>query len=79
MGLPLAYLPPFSPELNPAERIFEEVRRWVEGKIYDTLADKVEAVENYLTHLAGDGEAVKRLAAWEWIGQSLGNLKRHEA
>ncbi len=79
VGLPLAYLPPFSPELNPAERIFEEVRRWVEGKIYDTLAQKVEAVELYLTQLASDGEAVKQLASWEWIRQSIGKLKTNEA
>ena len=79
VGLPLAYLPPFSPELNPAERVFEEVRRWVEGKIYDTLADKVEAVENYLTHLASDVEAVKRLAAWGWIRHSIDNFKSNEA
>ena len=26
------YQPPYSPELNPAERVFEEVRRWVEGR-----------------------------------------------
>jgi transposase len=30
-------LPSYSPELNPAERIFEEVRRRVEGKIYESL------------------------------------------
>ena len=24
--------PPYSPELNPAERVFEEVRRWVVGR-----------------------------------------------
>ena len=26
------YQPPYSPELNPAERVFEEVRRWVVGR-----------------------------------------------
>jgi hypothetical protein len=26
------YQPPYSPELNPAERVLEEVRRWVEGR-----------------------------------------------
>ena len=38
-GLPLVALPPYSPELNPAERLFEEVRRCVEGDVYATLAD----------------------------------------
>jgi transposase len=33
VGPALCYLPPFSPELNPAERVFEEVRRcaWKDG------------------------------------------------
>ena len=75
-GLPLAYLPPFSPELNPAERIFEEVRRWVEGKIYPALDDKVKAVEDYLNALSGDVERVKQLAGWEWISASLAKLKK---
>src|SRR3712207_18227 len=28
-------LPPYSPELNPAERVFQEVRRRVEGRCYE--------------------------------------------
>ena len=34
VGMPTIVQPPYSPELNPAERVFEEVRRWVEGRIY---------------------------------------------
>src|SRR5215467_9218911 len=28
------FLPPYSPELNPVERVFEEIRRRVEGRVY---------------------------------------------
>ena len=31
VGLRRIYQPPYSPELNPAERVFEEVRRWWRG------------------------------------------------
>jgi len=75
VGLPIAYLPPFSPELNPAERIFEEVRRWVEGKLYATLDDKVKAVEHYLQELAQEPERVKKLAAWQWIIDGIQSLE----
>ena len=34
VGLLLIVQPPYSPELNPAERVFEEVRRWIEGRMY---------------------------------------------
>jgi transposase len=35
------FLPSYSPELNPAERSFEKVRRRVEGQVYDSqIGDK---------------------------------------
>ena len=33
----------YSPELNPAERVYEEVRRWVEGRTYVSIEAKIEA------------------------------------
>jgi transposase len=49
--MPLIVLPPYSSELNPVERVFEEVRRAIEGKAYATLEDKMTAVAEFLTHL----------------------------
>jgi hypothetical protein len=46
------------------------------GKIYPTLDDKVEAVENYLNALSVDPERVKQLAGWEWISASLDKIKK---
>jgi hypothetical protein len=60
-------LPPYSPELNPAERVFEEVRRRVEGKVYGTLADKQAEAEGYLRELAADPARIKRLCGWAWL------------
>ena len=67
LGLTLIGLPPYSPELNPAERVFEEVRRWIEGKVYQSMEDKVEAVNMFLTNLESDPERVRTLANWDWI------------
>lgn len=67
VGLPLVALPPYSPELNPAERLFEEVRRRVEGTVYATLADKVDAVEAFLHELDADPARVRRLCGWDWL------------
>ena len=66
--------PAYSPELNPAERVFEEVRRWVEGRVYGSLEDKVSAVEEYLSRLESDPERVKSLAGWEWIRRNVQGL-----
>lgn len=70
----LCFLPPYSPELNPAERVFEEVRRHVEGRLWESIEDKMEAAEHFLKELSSDVERVKRLAGWQWIVQSIANL-----
>lgn len=77
VGLPLVGLPPYSPELNPPERVFEELRRAVEGVVYGDIAHKVAAVEAVLLDLAADPARVQRLVGWEWIRQSLAALPSH--
>ncbi|MGH7358849.1 MAG: transposase [Candidatus Rokuibacteriota bacterium] len=74
VGVPLIELPPYSPELNPAERLFEEVRRSVEGHVYATLADKVAAVNAFLDTLDADPARVRRLCGWDWITDAQRSL-----
>ena len=66
--------PPYSPELNPSERVFEELRRKVEGKVYGDIEAKKAAIERELQQLAADPEKVKSLAGWTWIRQSVDSL-----
>lgn len=66
--------PPYSPELNPAERIFEYLRGRIEGVVYGTVANKRQAVERELQQLANDPDAVKRIAGWQWIRDSISAL-----
>jgi hypothetical protein len=74
VGIPLIDLPPYSPELNPAERLFAEVRRQVEGHVYATLADKVAAVNACLHVLDADPARVRRLCGWTWINVAIATL-----
>ena len=73
-GLPTIVQPAYSPELNPAERVFEEVRRWVEGRVYGSIEEKVEAVNAYLRELESDPRRVRSLAGWDWIGEAVQSL-----
>jgi transposase len=75
VGLPLISLPPYSPELNPAERLFEEVRRQVEGRVYATLDDKADAVDAYLDQLDADPARVRSLCGWDWLTTALDALR----
>ena len=74
VGLTLLQQPPYAPELQPAERVFEELRRVVEGQVYATLEEKVAAVERELRALAADPERVKSLAGWRWIEEAWAAL-----
>ncbi len=73
-GLAVIEQPPYAPELNPAERLIEEIRREVEGRIYATLADKIAAVDAFLLDLDADPDRVRRLAGWDWIEQAFACL-----
>jgi DDE superfamily endonuclease len=67
VGVTVVQQPPAAPELQPAERVFEELRRAVEGTVYASLEEKVAAVERELQALAADPARVQRLAGWAWI------------
>lgn len=71
IGVPLITQPPAAPELNPAERVFEELRRAVEGRTYASLAEKMAVVERELAALAADPHRLRRLTAWAWIADAL--------
>ena len=71
VGLPTVVQPAASLELNPAERVFEEVRRAGEGRTSPTLTDTVTAVERYLNDLAAAPARIRSLAGWAWIAATL--------
>jgi transposase len=64
-------LPPYSPELNPAERVFQELRRRLEGRAYASVADKQAAADAYLAQLAADPDRVRQLCGWTWLTDAL--------
>jgi len=63
----LVFLPPYSPELDPAERVFRYLRPKIEGRVYPSLRAKQIAVEHHLRQLAADRKRVKSLTNWDWI------------
>ena len=79
VGLILVEQPAGAPELNPAERVFEELRRGIEGRQYATIEEKVAAVEAELAVLAADTERIQRLAGWSWITTAHQALPLHTA
>ena len=71
-GLIVLFLPPYSPELNPAERFFGELRKSTANQIFKTIEDQEIAIEKKLNQLADDTEGMKRLLGYEWILKQCG-------
>ena len=65
--------PSYSPELNPAERVFEAVRRWVGGRRYERIEAKKAAVEAVPRRLEAEAK-VSSLVEWRHICQASNAL-----
>lgn len=66
-GLIVLFLPPYSPELNPAERFFEEIRKATANQIFKTIEEQEKAIETRLNALADDVAGMRQLLGYEWI------------
>ena len=74
LGFARIFLPSYSPELNPAERVFEEVRRHIEGQVYPSLDAKRSAIDHLLRQLRSDKNRLRRLIGWDWIQGTMAQL-----
>ena len=63
----IAYLSAYSPDFNPQERVFQEIKKPLKGEVFKNT-EQIEAVINeQLKKLWEQPELVKQLTAWEWI------------
>lgn len=72
--IPTILQPSASPELDPTERVGEEIRAAVERRPYATLWKKMLAVEKVLHELQAERLRVKRLTGYSWILDTLKEL-----
>jgi len=70
----LIFQPPYSPELNPIERLFEYLRDKIEGRNYPSLQAKMAAVDHELRRLAARPKAVRQLIGYDWMQAALDAL-----
>lgn len=65
-------LPPYAPELNPVEHLWDDLR---EKSFHNRVFDSIDALENHLSsslrQMELDNERVKSIVAWPWIINSL--------
>lgn len=64
----LVLLPPYSPELNPAEQIWNQLRKnYFANKVFDSLDAATQQAERGLSVMASNREAMSSLTNWPWI------------
>src|SRR5512139_1986170 len=64
----LVRLPPYSPELNPVEHLWEEIReKWFPNLAFRELDYVEDVLENALHTLEQDPARVASLAGFDWL------------
>ena len=67
-------LPPYSPELNPVERWFQEFRRALSNRIFETVALLQEAITGALEPYWKDPARLRRLVGYSWWVEAIESL-----
>ena len=65
--LGIEHLPPYSPELNPVERLFKELRRELKNRVFESLEAVEEAVIKAIEPSQRYGSQVKKLTFYGWL------------
>jgi transposase len=72
----LEWLPARSPELNPVEHVWEELReKWLGNRLFDKQAAVDRQVAAGLASLEKDPQRVASLAGFHWVQRILLNPK----
>jgi len=66
-GVTIINLPPYSPQLNPSERFFEELRRGTANSVFDDLASYEEVITAEINRWCDDPAAMQDLLGYGWI------------
>ena len=71
-NMALVFLPPYSPELNPVEQLWNILRRdYFANRVFDSLHAAILQAEHGLANMASNKQALKSLTNWPWINAIL--------
>jgi transposase len=65
-GVHLAFLPPYSPELQPAERLWPIVNEGTANKVFNDLAELEDRLEQRCIHLCDNPGKVRAYCGYHW-------------
>jgi transposase len=73
----LVFQPPYSPELNPIERLWEEIKKELRWLIFNNLDELREQIKKILNNLSES--TIKSLGGWDFILQALSLVRFRQA
>jgi len=74
INMRLLKLPPYSPELNPVEHIWDEIReKYFANRVFESLDALEGQLVNALRDMEYDHHRVSSIASWPWILLALMN------
>ena len=76
-NLTLLHLPPYAPELNPAELLWHELRqRYLSNRVYADLQELDLALEDAWRRLSDTPERLRQLTNFDWIRVAVDSHNR---
>jgi transposase len=68
----LIFQPPYSPELNPIERVWQHIKQELIGEIYDSLDEIKEKVRAFIENFSR--ETIASITGWDYIQSALATV-----
>jgi len=68
-NIQIVYLPPYSPELNPIERVFQEIKKHFKNKVIRVIGDLEDAVCEIVNSLTP--QRLKKLTFYPYIREAV--------
>jgi transposase len=65
----LLFQPPYCPELNPIERFWQQLKRWLQWRHFDSIAEWQDAISQWVKRLTP--RQVQSLTQWGWLVDAL--------
>lgn len=71
-GIEVRYLPPYSPELNPVERVFEDIKKLLKNRVFRQLEELEEAICQIVRAFTFD--RLRSLSFYPYIREVMGSF-----
>ncbi len=68
-GINIEYIPPYSPELNPVERVFQDIKKYFKNLVFDSIDEMIEKLSEVLNTFSM--KKLKNLTFFPYIKKAL--------